>query len=139
MSARRVLRFEIGHPGDELRFVQLSFQRDCRCFGTVLVDLPRTQHVVADAFDDGVNVFFDLHVREVVQLDLLVLDDILFRLVAVVFLLRHERLQEHSRDMCAWLPETAGGSENASQRVVVLGQDRIELVVVAASASDGQA
>ena len=41
--------------------------------------------------------------------------------------------------MRARIPETAGGSEDASERVVVLGQDRVELVVVAASASDGQA
>ena len=35
--------------------------------------------------------------------------------------------------------ETAGRGEDAGQRVVVLGQDRVELVVVAASASDRQA
>ena len=139
MSARRVPRFEIGHPGDELRFVQLSFQCDRRCVRTALIDLPRTQHVVADAIGDGVYVLFDLHVREVVQFDLLVLDDVLLCLVAIVFPLRHKRLQQHPRHMCAGLPETAGGSENASQRVVVLGQDRIELVVMAASARDGQA
>ena len=139
LRARRRGRLEVVGPLFEQSPTQAVFFRSGLEAGAVFVNFAGGRHVSGDLRGQRVHVELDFDIGRIVELDLLVADFALLDFVGFVFGLRHERLVQQLGHMRRGVAKAAGRSEDTGQGIVVPGQDRVEFVVVAARAGNGQA